>query len=59
MNVNFIDAAASGAANAISLVANVAANLIAFISILHFINATLTWFGHRAGVGKLTCEVNE
>jgi len=57
--VNFIDAAASGAANAISLVANVAANLIAFISILHFINATLTWFGHRAGVGKLTCEVNE
>ena len=56
--MNFIDAAASGAANAIVLVANIAANLIAFIAILHFINATLTWFGRRAGVEELTYEVN-
>jgi len=55
--VNFIDAAASGAANAIALVANIAANLIAFIAILYFINATLTWFGQRVGVEKLTYEV--
>jgi len=55
--VNFIDAAASGAANAISLVANICANLIAFVAILHFTNATLTWFGQRVGVEKLTYEV--
>jgi len=56
-HVNFIDAAASGAANAISLVANIAANLFAFVVILHFINVTLTWFGRRAGIEKLTYEV--
>lgn len=33
---------------AISLVANVAANLIAFIALLDFVNSTLTWLGHRA-----------
>jgi len=55
--VNFIEAAAGGAANAIALVANIAANLIAFIAILYFINATLTWFGQRVGVEKLTYEV--
>jgi len=57
-HVNFIDAAASGAAKAIPLVANIAANLIASVAILHFINATLTWFGRRAGVEKLTYEVS-
>ena len=57
MYVNFIDAAAAGAANAIALVANIAANLIAFVAILHFINTTLTWFGQRAGVEGLTYEV--
>lgn len=55
--MNFIEAAAAGAANAIALVANIAANLIAFIAILYFINSTLTWFGHRVGVDKLTYEV--
>jgi len=55
--VNFIDAAAAGAANAIPLVANIAANLIAFVAILTFINATLTWLGERVGVENLTYEV--
>jgi len=57
MYVNFIDAAAAGATNAISLVANIAANSIAFVAILHFINATLTWFGQRAGVDRFTYGV--
>ena len=52
-----IEAAAAGACNAVSLVANIAANLIAFIAILEFINATLTWFGQRVGVEQLTFQV--
>jgi len=58
-HVNFFDAAASGAARAISLVADVCANMIASVAILHFINATLTWFGQRVGVEKLTYEVKQ
>jgi len=57
--VNFIDAAAAGAGNAIKLVVNIAANLIAFLAILYFINGTLTWFGQRVGVEKLTFQVTQ
>jgi uncharacterized membrane protein len=58
---NIMEAAASGAVNAIPACANIAANLIAFIAILEFVNATLTWFGHRAGLvePELTFEVFE
>lgn len=44
-----IDAAAGGASRGVKLVANIAANLIAFIALLQFINNMLTWFGHRVG----------
>ena len=54
---NIIEAAVAGASRAIPLVANIAANLIAFISILYFINATLTWFGQRVGIQQLTYQV--
>ncbi|KAL5007459.1 hypothetical protein ScPMuIL_016265 [Solemya velum] len=47
---NIIEAAAKGASLSVKLVANMAANLIAFISLLGFVNATLKWFGERAGV---------
>ena len=56
--VNVIEAAAVGASNAVSLVANIAANLIAFIALLQFINATLTWLGQRVGISQLTFQVN-
>jgi len=59
MYVNFIEAAAAGAANSISLVAHIAVNLIAFIAILHFVNATLMWFGQRVGWETLTYEVKQ
>ena len=55
--VNFIQAAAAGATNAVALVANIIANLIAFIALLHFVNATLTWFGQRVGIERLTFQV--
>ncbi|WAQ94743.1 S28A3-like protein [Mya arenaria] len=44
---NIIEAASNGASISIKLIANIAVNLIAFIAILDFINATLIWFGHR------------
>lgn len=49
---NIVEAAASGASSAIPLVANIAANLIAFISLLEFLNGTLTWFGDRVGAER-------
>lgn len=47
-----IEAAALGASQAIKLVANVAANLVAFIALVEFLNQTLIWFGNRAGMEK-------
>ena len=47
---NIIEAASNGASLSISLIANIAVNLIAFIAILDFIDATLTWFGDRVGM---------
>ena len=48
--VNFVAAAANGASQSIALVANVAVNLIAFVSLLAFVDGALTWFGHRVGL---------
>ncbi|XP_025095466.1 solute carrier family 28 member 3-like [Pomacea canaliculata] len=42
---NLLEAAAAGASLSIALVANVAANLIAFIALLAFVNAAMGWFG--------------
>ncbi|XP_021376259.1 solute carrier family 28 member 3-like [Mizuhopecten yessoensis] len=47
---NVIEAASNGASQSIKLIANIAANLIAFIAVLEFINATLDWFGSRVGL---------
>ena len=39
------------------IIGAVLATLIAFLAGLEFINATLTWFGERAGVTDLTLQV--
>jgi len=57
--VNVIEAAAAGASSAVSLVANIAANLIAFWALLQFINTALTWFGQRVGIRHLTYQVRQ
>jgi len=57
--VNTIAALADGARKSLAIVINVAANLIAFVAVVHFVNATLTWFGQRVGVEKLTYEVTQ
>lgn len=53
---NAIDAASNGASQSIKLIANICVNLIAFLSILSFTNAALTWFGQRVNIEKLTFE---
>ena len=54
---NILEAASNGASTSIGLVANIAANLIAFLAILAFINASLSWFGGMVGYPGLTFQV--
>jgi len=42
---NVVEAAASGASNAISLAANIVAMVLAFLSLVAFLNAILGWLG--------------
>jgi len=53
---NIIEAASNGASMSIKLVANIAVNILAFIAMLDFLNATLVWFGDRVGVDGFTFQ---
>lgn len=53
---NIIEAATAGATASTKLVAAIAVNIIAFLSLLNFVNATLVWCGQRAGVDGFTLE---
>uniref|UniRef100_A0A8C6TJE9 Sodium/nucleoside cotransporter n=1 Tax=Neogobius melanostomus TaxID=47308 RepID=A0A8C6TJE9_9GOBI len=46
---NILEAASNGASASIGLCANIAANLIAFLAILEFINKSFSWFGGMVG----------
>ncbi len=48
-HANFIDAAASGASQGMSLALNIAAMLIAFIALVALLNGFLGWAGHFFG----------
>ncbi|MCC7429381.1 NupC/NupG family nucleoside CNT transporter [bacterium] len=50
---NVIDAAASGAADGLTLALNVAGMLMAFIALVAFVNAPLGWIGSFVGVPDL------
>ncbi|KAF4804539.1 Sodium/nucleoside cotransporter 2 [Turdus rufiventris] len=54
---NILEAASNGAAASVGLVANIAANLIAFLAVLEFINAALRWFGEMVDIQGLTFQV--
>ncbi|KAM3608917.1 uncharacterized protein V6R79_006732 [Siganus canaliculatus] len=54
---NILEAVSSGASTSIGLVANIAANLIAFIAILGFINSTLGWLGGMVGYPEVTFQL--
>ena len=52
---NIVEAASNGASQAIPLVANIAAMLIAFVSFIEWLNSAVAWAGECVGQGKLTC----
>ncbi|KAJ7411006.1 Sodium/nucleoside cotransporter 1 [Willisornis vidua] len=54
---NILEAASNGAAASVGLVANIAANLIAFLAVLEFINAAVRWFGEMVDIQGLTFQV--
>lgn len=56
---NVLEAASNGATDAIGLAANVAANLIAFLAVLAFINAALSWLGEMVDIQGLTFQVKD
>ncbi|XP_065139182.1 sodium/nucleoside cotransporter 1 [Paramisgurnus dabryanus] len=54
---NVLEAVSGGASASIGLVANIAANLIAFLAILDFINAALSWLGGMVGYPDVTFQL--
>ncbi|KAM5328933.1 solute carrier family 28 member 3 isoform 2-T2 [Glossophaga mutica] len=54
---NLLEAATQGASSSISLVANIAVNLIAFIALLSFVNSALSWFGNMLDYPQLSFEL--
>lgn len=53
-----LDAATNGALLGIQMVLGIAANLIAFVSFIAFINGVLSWLGMLVGIEALTLEVS-
>lgn len=53
---NILEAFSVGATDAITLVAGIVANLIAFISLIAFANACLTYFGSRVEIENVLCD---
>ncbi|KAF6079445.1 solute carrier family 28 member 1 [Phyllostomus discolor] len=54
---NILEAASTGAAMSVKVVVNIAANLIAFLAVLAFINAALSWLGELVDIQGLTFEL--
>ena len=52
-----IQAFSFGATSTVMIVAEIMANLLAFVALLEFANRTFEWFGVRAGV-EITLEVS-
>ncbi|KAJ8413917.1 hypothetical protein AAFF_G00065150 [Aldrovandia affinis] len=51
---NILEAACNGASTSIVLVANIAVNLIAFLALLGFLNAALSWLGNMFDYPQLS-----
>lgn len=54
---NVLEAASNGAAISVKVVANIAANLIAFLAVLAFINAAFSWLGDTVDIQGLSFQV--
>lgn len=55
---NIMEAVSVGAMGAVKLVANVVVNLVAFVAILSFIDATLSYFGSRVGHPEVSFDAS-
>ncbi|XP_046520872.1 solute carrier family 28 member 3-like [Equus quagga] len=54
---NLLEAISQGASASISLVAHIAVNMIAFLALLSFVNAALSWFGNMLDYPQLSFEL--
>jgi len=54
---NLVEAASNGAISAIKVVSSVAANLIAILGLIAFLNAALSYVGGCVGVPELSFKV--
>ncbi|XP_045865406.1 sodium/nucleoside cotransporter 1 isoform X3 [Meles meles] len=54
---NLLEAASSGASISVKLVGNIGANLIAFLALLAFVNAALSWLGTMVGAQELSFQL--
>ncbi|XP_032751869.1 sodium/nucleoside cotransporter 1 [Rattus rattus] len=54
---NLLEAASAGAAISVKVVANIAANLIAFLAVLAFVNAALSWLGDMVDIQGLSFQL--
>ncbi|XP_062926932.1 sodium/nucleoside cotransporter 1 isoform X1 [Mobula hypostoma] len=53
---NVLEAASNGASASVGLIANIAVNLLAFLAILAFLNAALSWFGGMVDYPQLSFQ---
>ncbi|XP_048246903.1 solute carrier family 28 member 3-like [Haliotis rufescens] len=51
---NILSALSSGAVEAVKIIANIIASMIAFVAMLRFVDKTLEWFGRQAGFSSLS-----
>ncbi|XP_054369257.2 sodium/nucleoside cotransporter 1 isoform X1 [Mirounga angustirostris] len=54
---NLLEAASNGATASVKLVGNIGANLIAFLALLAFVNAALSWLGAMVGAQELSFQL--
>lgn len=54
-----MDAAAQGASNAVMMVLNICANLVAFLAFVAFLNGIMSWLGGLVGAPYITFEVRK
>uniref|UniRef100_A0A3Q2GXP1 Sodium/nucleoside cotransporter n=1 Tax=Equus caballus TaxID=9796 RepID=A0A3Q2GXP1_HORSE len=54
---NLLEAASHGASSCIFLVTNITVNMIAFLALLSFVNAALSWFGNMFDYPQLSFEM--
>ncbi|XP_043657877.1 solute carrier family 28 member 3 [Drosophila teissieri] len=53
---SLLDAASSGASNAVPIVLGIIANIVAFVAFIAFLNGLVSWFGYLVGLEQIDFE---